>query len=72
MVQVFEFRVAMTCGACSGALQRILERQIGKGVHKFEIDLASKTVTVETDLDQETITGILEKSGKEVTFVQVK
>lgn len=72
MGQVFEFKVEMTCEGCSGAVQRILDRHVGKGVEKFDINLQARTVTIETTLTQDEITAILEKCGKQVTFLQIK
>jgi len=67
MPQRYEFTVEMTCGGCSGAVTRVLNKK--EGVVKFDIDLEGKKVFVETDLSSDDILETLKKTGKATTFV---
>ncbi|KAH9458849.1 hypothetical protein MJO29_009935 [Puccinia striiformis f. sp. tritici] len=42
--QTYLFNVAMSCGGCSGAIERTLKKQ--EGVSKIEISLENQTVLV--------------------------
>jgi len=65
---VHTYNAAMTCGGCSGAITRILTKQLQEG-EKFDVNLEAKTVKVETSRDAEEIRAIIAKCGKETTFV---
>jgi len=70
MSQTHLFTVAMTCGGCSGALERILGKLKGDAVEDFSVDLESKQVRVTSSkMSVDEITTTLKKSGKEVAYV---
>ncbi|KAI8899107.1 hypothetical protein BC833DRAFT_513146, partial [Globomyces pollinis-pini] len=59
----YNFKVAMTCSGCTGAVERILKKT--EGVSKFDISLENQTVQVESDtLSQDDLFEIIKKSGK--------
>ncbi|RKO97754.1 hypothetical protein CAUPRSCDRAFT_2775, partial [Caulochytrium protostelioides] len=61
----YHYKVAMTCGGCSGSVTRILQK--AEGVSDFDVSLENKTVSVTTScLTKEQVFDILKKSGKNV------
>ena len=62
-----EYTVEMTCGGCSGAVTRVLGKK--EGVSKFDVNLESKKVFVETELSADEILEVLKKTGKATAFV---
>ncbi|KAI8874311.1 hypothetical protein GQ42DRAFT_159884 [Ramicandelaber brevisporus] len=65
---VYKYQVAMSCGGCSGAVERALKKL--EGVDNLEVSLESQLVTVESDsLDYATILEKLQKTGKAVTEI---
>ncbi|CBY10148.1 unnamed protein product [Oikopleura dioica] len=62
------YNVAMTCGGCSGAVTRILTKQLGEG-EKFDVNLEAKTVKVQTARSADEMKDIIAKCGKATTFV---
>jgi len=70
MSQTHLFTVEMTCGGCSGAVERILGKLKGDSVEDFSVDLAGQKVKVTSSkLSVEEITTTLKKSGKAVSYV---
>ncbi|GAV00246.1 hypothetical protein RvY_11127 [Ramazzottius varieornatus] len=67
-----EFNVEMTCEGCSGAIQRILEKQKGNGVSDYQIDLPNKKVYIDSTLPSDQLLATLQKSKKDVKYVGVK
>ncbi|KAI6210562.1 Metal homeostasis factor ATX1-like [Aphelenchoides besseyi] len=65
MSQTHHFSLAMTCDGCANAARRVLAK-LGDQVKDVQIDVAAKKVDVTTDLSQEEILKVLEKTGKEV------
>ncbi|KAI8108581.1 hypothetical protein M9434_006606 [Picochlorum sp. BPE23] len=65
---VVELKVAMACGGCSGAVERVLNNTAG--VKSVKTDLESQKVTVETDdgLSAEAVKDIVAKTGKATEF----
>lgn len=55
-------RVAMSCGGCSGAVERILSKT--EGVDSFDIDLEAKKVTVRGSLEPSAVVEAVAKAGK--------
>ncbi|KAI1905577.1 Cytosolic copper metallochaperone [Ophidiomyces ophidiicola] len=57
----------MSCGGCSGAIERVLKRL--EGVKSFDVSLESQTATVVTEptLQYDTVLGTIKKTGKTVT-----
>ncbi|PYH47686.1 copper metallochaperone ATX1 [Aspergillus saccharolyticus JOP 1030-1] len=63
----YKFDVTMSCGGCSGAVERVLKRL--EGVKSFDVSLESQTATVVTDssVSYETVLATIKKTGKAVT-----
>ncbi|KAJ1128414.1 hypothetical protein NDU88_006793 [Pleurodeles waltl] len=64
-----EFFVNMTCGGCSSAVTRVLNKLDGVA---FNIDLDNKTVCIESDHSVDTLLDTLKKTGKEVKYLGEK
>jgi len=62
----YKFNVTMTCGGCSGAVERVLKKL--DGVKSFDVSLDSQTATVTTadTLDYSTVLEKIKKTGKKV------
>ncbi|KAJ5549760.1 hypothetical protein N7535_002298 [Penicillium sp. DV-2018c] len=63
----YKFGVTMTCGGCSGAVTRVLNKL--QGVKSFDVSLETQTATVttESDLSYDTVLATIKKTGKTVT-----
>jgi len=72
MAKKFEYHVEMTCEGCVGAVKRILDRHIGKGVDTYEVDLPMKLVTIRGTLEEEAMTEVIGKCGKDVILKSVQ
>jgi len=72
MTKTFEFHVEMTCEGCVNAVKRILEKHKGQGVEDYQIDLSAQKVTIQGTLDEEAMTAIIGKCGKDVELKSVK
>ncbi|RMY32259.1 hypothetical protein D0866_06730 [Hortaea werneckii] len=65
----YKFNVTMTCGGCSGAIERVLKKLEGMvGVKDFDVSLDSQTATVKTEdsVDYATVLEKIKKTGKTV------
>ncbi|KAI5202277.1 hypothetical protein E4T39_04714 [Aureobasidium subglaciale] len=62
----YNFNITMTCGGCSGAVERVLKKL--DGVKSFDVSLDSQTATVVTEptLDYTTVLEKIKKTGKKV------
>lgn len=62
----YHFDVTMSCGGCSGAIERVLKR-LG-GVEKYDVSLDNQTVDVETTdaVDFDTVYQTIAKTGKTI------
>ncbi|KAI7197247.1 hypothetical protein KC316_g4266 [Hortaea werneckii] len=62
----YKFNVTMTCGGCSGAIERVLKKL--EGVKDFDVSLDSQTATVKTEdsVDYATVLEKIKKTGKTV------
>ncbi|KAJ0341615.1 hypothetical protein COL922a_002054 [Colletotrichum nupharicola] len=62
----YKFNVSMSCGGCSGAVDRVLKKL--DGVKSYEVSLDSQTVTVvaEESLPYEKVLQTIAKTGKKV------
>jgi len=62
----YKFNVSMSCGGCSGAVDRVLKKL--EGVKSYDVSLDSQTATVvaEPTLDYETVLKTIKKTGKKV------
>ncbi|KAH9003391.1 copper chaperone taha [Lactarius hatsudake] len=63
----YKFDVKMTCGGCSGAVTRVLEKaKTSGGVSKFDVKLDTQEVIVTGTMPYDDVLGIISKTGKEV------
>ncbi|CAG8981942.1 hypothetical protein HYALB_00013823 [Hymenoscyphus albidus] len=62
----YKFGVAMSCGGCSGAVNRVLGKL--EGVKSYEVSLETQTATVvaEPTLSYERVLQTIQKTGKKV------
>ncbi|KAF2673433.1 hypothetical protein BT63DRAFT_421584 [Microthyrium microscopicum] len=63
----YKFDVAMSCGGCSGAIERVLKRL--EGVKSFDVSLEKQTaevITNDDNLSYETVLSTIKKTGKKV------
>ena len=66
----YKYNVAMTCGGCSGRVQKILEKKIGDS-GSWTIDLENKLVTVSCEgHTEDEVMAMIAKCGKETTKVE--
>ncbi|KAJ1524189.1 hypothetical protein ONE63_010712 [Megalurothrips usitatus] len=70
--QIHEFKVAMTCEGCSGAVERVLGKLKGQGVDSVSIDLPGQLVTVTSTLSSDQLLEALKKTGKAVSYIGLK
>ncbi|OJD20770.1 hypothetical protein ACJ73_07896 [Blastomyces percursus] len=63
----YKFSVTMSCGGCSGAIERVLKKL--DGVKSYTVNLESQTATVlaEPSLEFDTVLATIKKTGKTVT-----
>ncbi|RMJ28213.1 copper chaperone [Aspergillus sp. HF37] len=62
----YKFNVSMSCGGCSGAVERVLKKL--DGVKSFDVNLDSQTAAVATEaaVPYETVLATIKKTGKTV------
>ncbi|KAL4727669.1 Cytosolic copper metallochaperone [Fusarium chlamydosporum] len=60
----YEFDIAMSCGGCSGAIDRVLKKL--DGVESYEVSLENQSAKVITALPYETVLQKIAKTGKTV------
>ncbi|OGM43747.1 metal homeostasis factor ATX1 [Aspergillus bombycis] len=62
----YKFNVTMSCGGCSGAVERVLKKL--EGVKSFDVSLNSQTATVVTEpsLSYDIVLATIKKTGKTV------
>ncbi|CAP92860.1 Cytosolic copper metallochaperone [Penicillium rubens] len=62
----YKFNVTMTCGGCSGAVERVLKKL--EGVKTFDVSLETQTVNVTTEptLSYDDVLEKIKKTGKAV------
>ncbi|CAE7110842.1 unnamed protein product [Rhizoctonia solani] len=65
--QTYKFNVVMTCGGCSGAIDRVLKRAKDAGdVSSYEVSLEKQEVLVTGKASYDDILAKIKKTGKEV------
>ncbi|EPE07114.1 iron copper transporter [Ophiostoma piceae UAMH 11346] len=62
----YEFEVAMSCGGCSGAVDRVLKKLEGVKSYEVSLDTQSAKVIAEPTLSYETVLQTISKTGKKV------
>ncbi|KAK5110131.1 hypothetical protein LTR62_006265 [Meristemomyces frigidus] len=62
----YKFNVTMTCGGCSGAVERVLKKL--DGVKSYDVSLDTQTATVQTEegVSYATVLEKIKKTGKKV------
>ncbi|CAI7642857.1 hypothetical protein N7533_011373 [Penicillium manginii] len=62
----YTFNISMSCGGCSGAVERVLKKL--DGVKTFDVNLESQTakITTEPSLSYDTVLATIKKTGKAV------
>jgi len=62
----YKFNVSMSCGGCSGAVERVLKKL--DGVKSYDVSLESQTASVvaEDSLAYEKVLETIKKTGKAV------
>ena len=59
-------RVAMTCGGCSGAVERVLAKM--EGVESYDVNLETQKVVVKGDVTPQAVLEKVAKTGKATEF----
>ncbi|CEL11412.1 heavy metal-associated domain-containing protein [Aspergillus insuetus] len=67
----YKFNVSMSCGGCSGAVERVLKKL--DGVKSYDVSLDTQTVLVkaEPSLEYDTVLNTIKKTGKTVNSGEV-
>ncbi|EMF08541.1 iron/copper transporter Atx1 [Sphaerulina musiva SO2202] len=62
----YKFNVSMSCGGCSGAIERVLKKL--DGVKEFNVSLETQTAEITTDesVSYATVLEKISKTGKKV------
>ncbi|CAE6535855.1 unnamed protein product [Rhizoctonia solani] len=65
--QTYKFNVVMTCGGCSGAVERVLKRAKDSGeVSSYDVSLDKQEVLVTGKATYDDVLAKIKKTGKEV------
>lgn len=64
MSHTYKFDVKMTCGGCSGAIERVLKKT--EGVSSYEVSLEKQEVVVNGTIGYDALLEKIKKTGKEV------
>jgi len=62
----YKFNVTMTCGGCSGAVERVLKKLDGVKSYDVSLDTQEANVTTEENIDYSTVLEKIKKTGKKV------
>jgi len=64
----YRYNVKMTCGGCSGAITRVLERAktAGDGVSEYTVSLETQEVLVTGSIPFDELTEKIAKTGKQI------
>ena len=60
-------KVAMSCGGCSGAVERVLKKM--EGVEDFSVSLETQKVVVKGNLDPQKVLEAISKTGKKTELL---
>ncbi|GJE86899.1 heavy-metal-associated domain-containing protein [Phanerochaete sordida] len=60
----YKFDVKMTCGGCSGAIERVLKKT--EGVSSYDVSLEKQEVLVKGTIGYDELLEKIKKTGKEV------
>ncbi|KAI0601794.1 hypothetical protein F4775DRAFT_539245 [Biscogniauxia sp. FL1348] len=62
----YKFNVTMSCGGCSGAINRVLGKLEGVKSYDVSLEKQEALVVAEPALDYETVLRTIKKTGKKV------
>ncbi|KAF2471549.1 uncharacterized protein BDR25DRAFT_303068 [Lindgomyces ingoldianus] len=62
----YKFNVAMSCGGCSGAVERVLKKLDGVKSYNVSLDTQTAEIVAEDSLDYSTVLEKIKKTGKTV------
>ncbi|KAH9973893.1 copper chaperone taha [Lactifluus volemus] len=63
----YKFDVKMTCGGCSGAVTRALEkRKADLGISEFDVNLEKQEALVKATASYDEVFEVIKKTGKEI------
>ncbi|OJJ49525.1 hypothetical protein ASPZODRAFT_127999 [Penicilliopsis zonata CBS 506.65] len=63
---VYKFNVSMSCGGCSGAVERVLKRLDGIKSYNVNLDSQTADVVTEPSVSYDTVLATIKKTGKTV------
>ncbi|KAK5019463.1 hypothetical protein BJ546DRAFT_848372 [Cryomyces antarcticus] len=62
----YKFNITMTCGGCSGAVERVLKKLDGVKSYDVSLDTQSANIVAAETLDYATVLEKIKKTGKKV------
>ncbi|KIW12997.1 hypothetical protein PV08_08184 [Exophiala spinifera] len=62
----YKFNVTMTCGGCSGAVERVLKKLDGVKEYNVSLDTQTADITTTDSVSYETVLEKIKKTGKTV------
>jgi len=62
----YRFNVTMTCGGCSGAVERVLKKLDGVKEYNVSLDTQTADITAAESVAYETVLEKIKKTGKTV------
>ncbi|KIW52241.1 hypothetical protein PV05_07894 [Exophiala xenobiotica] len=62
----YKFNVTMTCGGCSGAIERVLKKLDGIKDYNVSLDTQTADITTADSVSYETVLEKIKKTGKTV------
>ncbi|KAF2692231.1 putative iron/copper transporter Atx1 [Lentithecium fluviatile CBS 122367] len=62
----YKFEVAMSCGGCSGAIERVLKKLDGVKSYNVSLETQTAEIVAEDSLTYDTVLEKIKKTGKTV------
>ncbi|KAF3052431.1 Cytosolic copper metallochaperone [Didymella pomorum] len=62
----YKFNIAMSCGGCSGAVERVLKKLDGVKSYNVSLETQTADIVTEDSLSYETVLEKIKKTGKTV------
>ncbi|KAJ9636627.1 uncharacterized protein PV06_10123 [Exophiala oligosperma] len=62
----YKFNVTMTCGGCSGAIERVLKKLDGVKEYNVSLDTQTADITTADSVSYETVLEKIKKTGKTI------
>ncbi|KAH6656362.1 heavy-metal-associated domain-containing protein [Truncatella angustata] len=69
--KTYKFNVSMSCGGCSGAVDRVLKKLDGVESYDVSLEKQEATVVAKPELEYETVLKTIKKTGKKVNSGEV-